>query len=448
MSATMAAAHAASLSLSENSHECVYAGISAARSTSRMTLCSSEPRKCTSSRAASFGGCRQNEGFLRGEGLRFGLPAGPIWGASVLHKESKRTKEAFVVRAGEDYYSLLGVAKNADKAELKKAYRRLARKYHPDVNKEPGAEEKFKEISNAYEVLSDDQKRQIYDTYGEAGLKGAPGMGGPGGMGGDFSNPFDLFETFFGGGMASGRGAAMRNRPTQGDDERQDVVLDFKEAVFGCVKEIQTSRLETCATCTGSGSKAGTSPETCSTCGGSGQVISSARTPLGTFQQVTTCQVCGGEGQISTPCSTCGGDGRVRRKKDISLRVPPGVDNGSRLRVAKEGNAGRRGGPPGDLFVFISVRSDPELRRDGVNILSTVTISYTEAILGTTVKVTTVDGDVDLKIPAGEPYPHGHSRWAPPALVPLGWPRWVRAGAHRSRSGRRGLLAWRAVPCA
>jgi len=310
-----------------------------------------------------------------------------------------------VTRAGRDYYEVLGVSRSADGKELKRAYRQLARKYHPDVNKEPDAEQKFKEISNAYEVLSDDQKKQIYDRFGEDGLKG--GMGGMGGMGGDpFSNPFDLFESFFGGGMGGMGGMGgqrqARNRPTQGDDERFDLEIDFLEAVFGVEKELNTMRLENCDKCSGSGVKAGTKPTTCGTCGGQGQVVATVRTPLGNFQQVTGCQACGGTGQSSTPCPSCGGDGRVRRGKKIQLRIPPGVDKGSRLRVRGEGNAGRRGGPPGDLYVFINVRDDPELKRfENVNISSTTTIPYTKAILGCTVQVRTVDGPVDLKIPPG-----------------------------------------------
>jgi molecular chaperone DnaJ len=325
-------------------------------------------------------------------------------------KLKNKRGQTLIVKAGTDYYELLGVSRSADTKELKKAYRSLARKYHPDVNKEPGAEDKFKEISNAYEVLSDDQKKAIYDQYGEAGLKGGMG-GGYGGAGmGDFTNPFDLFESFFGGGggmggmggMGGRSSAQSRNRPTQGDDERFDLEIDFLEAVFGCEKELDVMRLEDCDTCSGSGVKAGTRPSTCGTCGGQGQVIATVRTPLGNFQQVTTCQACGGNGQTSTPCPKCGGDGRVRKSKRISLRVPAGVDSGSRLRVRSEGNAGRKGGPPGDLYVFIAVREDPDLKRfESINISTTVTIPYTKAILGTTVKVRTVDGTVDLKIPTG-----------------------------------------------
>ncbi|KAJ6682642.1 DNAJ-like protein 1 MITOCHONDRIAL-RELATED [Salix koriyanagi] len=248
------------------------------------------------------------------------------------------------------------------------AYRKLARSFHPDVNKKPDAEQKFKEISNAYEVLSDDEKRSLYDKYGEAGLKGA-GMDM-----GDFSNPFDLFESLF-----EGMGGM----------------------VFGVEKEIEITRLESCGTCDGSGAKPGTKPSKCSTCGGQGQVVSSARTPLGVFQQVMTCSSCGGTGETFSPCNTCSGDGRVRRTKRISLKVPAGVDSGSRLRVRSEGNAGRRGGSPGDLFVIIEVMPDPVLKRDDTNILYTCKVSYIDAILGTTIKVPTVDGMVDLKIPAG-----------------------------------------------
>ena len=325
-----------------------------------------------------------------------------------LTSSRRRQRCSVVTHAARDYYEVLGVSRAADGKELKRAYRQLARKYHPDVNKAADAEEKFKEISNAYEVLSDDQKKAIYDRYGEAGLKG--GMGGMGGMGGDpFSNPFDLFESFFGGGGGMGGMGGMgggqrqnRNRPTQGDDERFDLEIDFLEAVFGVEKELDTMRLENCDKCSGSGVKAGTKPTTCGTCGGQGQVVATVRTPLGNFQQVTGCQACGGTGQSATPCPSCGGDGRVRRSKKIQLRVPPGVDKGSRLRVRGEGNAGRRGGPSGDLYVFINVRDDPELKRfENVNISSNVTIPYTRAILGCTVKVRTVDGSVDLKIPQG-----------------------------------------------
>jgi len=271
------------------------------------------------------------------------------------------------------------------------------------------------EISNAYEVLSDDQKRGIYDRFGEAGLKGGgPGGFGGGGMGGqpgDFTNPFDIFEQFFGGGMGGGGGGGgmggmggqpRRRGPGPGTDERHDLTIDFGDAVFGCSKEVEVSRLEGCGTCSGSGVKAGTTPARCGQCGGSGQVVQAVRTPLGAFQQVMACPACEGAGETAAPCPACGGDGRVRKSKRISLRVPPGVDGGSRLRVRGEGSAGRRGGPPGDLYVFVRVRPSPAgLRREGTTIHSDVDVSYVDAILGTSVQVETVDGPVDLRVPAG-----------------------------------------------
>ncbi|KAH6832831.1 DNAJ heat shock family protein [Perilla frutescens var. hirtella] len=346
---------------------------------------------CISSRNRSL--ASQRSAFYSQESLN------TLFSSGSYNNPCQRRGTRLIVRAERDYYSVLGVSKSASKSEIKSAYRKLARSYHPDVNKEAGAEDKFKEISNAYEVLSDDEKRSIYDRYGEAGLKGA-GMGT-----GDFSNPFDLFESLFEGmggmgGMGMG-GRGSRNRATEGEDQIHNLVLNFKEAVFGVEKEIEITRLESCSTCDGSGAKPGTKASKCSTCGGQGQVVSSARTPLGVFQQVMTCSTCGGAGEISTPCNTCGGDGRVRKSKRISLKVPAGVDSGSRLRVRSEGNAGRRGGPPGDLFVLIDVLADPVLKRDDTNILYTSKVSYIDAILGTTMKVPTVDGMVDLKIPAG-----------------------------------------------
>ncbi|KAL6767292.1 hypothetical protein ACKKBG_A39390 [Auxenochlorella protothecoides x Auxenochlorella symbiontica] len=321
---------------------------------------------------------------------------------------SQRRGSSLVVHAERDFYGILGVSRDADKKTIKSAYRQLARKWHPDVNKEAGAEDKFKDISAAYEVLSDDNKKSVYDRFGEAGLQG--GGGRPGGAGFE-SNPFDIFESFFGGmgggnpfsdafGGGGGRGQA-RDPRVPGDDRGFGLQLDFMEAVFGCNKELDISHLESCGTCSGSGVKAGTTPTTCKTCGGQGQVVQAVRTPLGMFQQVASCPTCGGSGQESTPCGTCGGDGRVRAKKRISLRVPPGIDSGSRLRVRGEGDAGKRGGEPGDLYVMLTVKEHPTLRREGQTIHSDVRVPYTDAILGASVSVTTVDGDVDLKVPAG-----------------------------------------------
>lgn len=319
---------------------------------------------------------------------------------SSFRYKAPRNRQSFVIRASEDYYKVLGVNKGADKAEIKGAYRRLARKYHPDVNKETDAEAKFKEISNAYEVLSDDEKRSIYDRFGEAGLKG---MGG-GGQGVDFNNPFDLFETFFGGGlggMGGGGGQRPRNRAQQGEDIRYDLSLEFKEGIFGAEKQIDVPRLTPCNTCEGSGAKPGSTPSRCSTCNGQGQVMTTTQTPLGAFQQVAICPGCGGAGERSTPCNSCDGEGRERRKKTVTLTVPPGVDSGTKLRVRSEGNAGRKGGPPGDLYVFLKIRDNADMKRDGMSILVQVKVTYLDAILGTTATVPTVDGNVELKIPPG-----------------------------------------------
>ena len=301
-----------------------------------------------------------------------------------------------------DFYQLLGVSRNADADTLKRAYRKLARQYHPDVNKDPGAEEKFKEIGRAYEVLADPGTRARYDQFGEAGLGGAAGMPDMGDMGG-FA---DLFETFFNGfggqGSPGGSARTQRRGPQQGDDLRYDLNIDFKQAIFGEQREIRIPHLETCLTCKGIGAKPGTGPVNCSTCGGSGQVRRATRTPFGNFTQVAECPTCSGMGQtISDPCVNCGGNGVKQVRKKLRINIPPGVDTGTKLRVSGEGNAGLKGGPPGDLYVFLKVKSDSKLRREGINIFSEVSISYLQAILGDTIGIDTVDGRVDLNIPGG-----------------------------------------------
>jgi molecular chaperone DnaJ len=297
-----------------------------------------------------------------------------------------------------DYYDLLGVSRDADADTLKRAYRRLARQYHPDINKEPGAEDRFKEIGRAYEVLSDPQTRARYDQFGEAGLGAAAGMPDMGDMGG-FA---DLFETFFSGFGGAAAGGPRRRGPRQGDDLRLDLTISFQEAVFGIEKEVQIRHLETCSTCNGSGAKAGSGPTTCSTCSGAGQVRRATRTPFGSFTQVAACPACEGSGEvIADPCTACGGQGLQQVRKKLRINIPAGVDSGTRLRVAHEGNAGQRGGPSGDLYVFLSVQPHPQLRRDGTTIQSEVTLNYLQAILGDTIEVETVDGHEQLAIPAG-----------------------------------------------
>ena len=301
-----------------------------------------------------------------------------------------------------DYYEILGVSRRADKEEIKRAYRRLARKYHPDVNKDPGAEERFKEINRAYEILSDPEVKARYDRFGEAGVSSGAGAGYQDFDMGGFA---DIFESFFSGfGGMGGQQAATRRRtgPVRGDDLRLDLKLDFREAVFGGEKEIRISHLETCTNCSGSGAKPGTQARVCSTCSGAGQVRRATRTPFGSFTQVSTCPTCNGNGQvIEDKCDVCGGSGQKQEAKKLKITIPAGVDNGTRLRVSGEGDAGQRSGPPGDLYVYLFVNEDAEFQRDGINILSEIKISYLQAILGDRIEVKTVDGPVEVTIAPG-----------------------------------------------
>ncbi|MDY6784968.1 MAG: molecular chaperone DnaJ [Cyanobacteriota bacterium] len=299
-----------------------------------------------------------------------------------------------------DYYELLGLSRDATQEEIKRAYRRLARKYHPDVNQEPGAEEQFKEINRANEILSNPDLRARYDRFGEAGV--TAGAGGP--DMGDMGGFADIFETIFSGfgGMGTGATAGRRSGPIRGDDLRLDLNLEFREAIFGGEKEIRIPHLETCKVCNGTGAKAGTGSKTCPTCNGSGQIRRSTRTPFGSFAQVSTCPTCNGEGQIvEQKCEACGGVGRKQETKKLKITIPAGVNNGTRLRVAREGDAGNRGGMPGDLYVYLYVKEDKEFKRDNINILSEITISYLQAILGCRLEVNTVDGSHEVTIPPG-----------------------------------------------
>jgi molecular chaperone DnaJ len=305
-----------------------------------------------------------------------------------------------------DYYETLGVSRDADKEEIKQAYRRLARKYHPDVNKESGAEERFKEINRAYEVLSEPEVRARYDRFGEGGVSGAAAAGAGFQDMGDMGGFADIFESIFSGfaGGTPGGQPQQRRRsgPVRGDDLRLDLKLDFREAVFGGEKEIRISHLETCEVCNGSGAKSGTRPRTCSTCSGSGQVRRVTRTPFGSFTQVSTCPTCDGSGTVvEDKCDACDGKGANQVTKKLKINVPAGVDNGTRLRISQEGDAGQRTGPPGDLYVYLFVNEDEEFHREGININSEIKISYLQAILGCRLEVNTVDGPVELIIPSG-----------------------------------------------
>ena len=293
-----------------------------------------------------------------------------------------------------DYYEILGVARTASLDDVKKAYRKMALKYHPDKNtSDPAAEEKFKEAAEAYGVLSDEEKRAQYDRYGHSGL---------GGMGGfdpsQFADFGDILGDLFGFGDLFGASRRRSTRPARGNDLRFDLELSFEDAVFGKEISINVPRVITCATCSGSGAKPGTSPVTCSGCDGRGQI----RYSQGFFAMARTCPQCGGAGKvIKDPCATCNGAGRVREEKNLSVKVPAGVDEGSRLRVAAEGESGINGGPSGDLYVFISVADHPKFTRRDYDIHSEEAISFTQAALGAEIKADTLDGPETLRIPSG-----------------------------------------------
>jgi molecular chaperone DnaJ len=295
-----------------------------------------------------------------------------------------------------DYYEVLGVSRTASTDEIKKAYRKLARKYHPDVNKDdPQAEEKFKEITEAYEVLSDSEKRARYDQFGHAD-PGAAGFGGQGFSGfGDFGGFGDIFDMFFGGG-------GRPRGPRQGADLQYNLQLDFKEAAFGVEKELEIPRMEECQTCHGTGSKPGFSPETCRVCHGTGVQEQIINTPLGRMVNRRTCQACGGDGKrITHPCNECHGAGQVRVRRKIHVKIPAGVDTGNRIRIPGAGEAGEKGAKPGDLYVVVHVREHEFFRREGQDVYCEVPISFVQAALGDEIEVETLDGRVRLRIPEG-----------------------------------------------
>lgn len=306
-----------------------------------------------------------------------------------------------------DYYEVLGVSKGATDDELKKAYRKLAKQYHPDLNPDDqeGAEAKFKEASEAYEVLSDSQKRARYDQFGHAGVDpSAAGGGGYGGYGAGGFDDFDLgdiFGSFFGGGFGGGT-RRNPNAPQKGQDLRYNVDLTFEDACFGTEVDVSINHLEECSACGGNGAASGSSPETCPTCGGTGQVRTVQRTPFGNIQNVRPCDNCGGKGKIvKEPCHTCHGEGRMRKAKKIKVKIPAGIDDGQQVYVRGEGDAGINGGPSGDLILNVRVKKHKIFVRQGYDIICDYPLSFVQATLGAEIQVPTVDGKVSYDVPEG-----------------------------------------------
>ena len=303
-----------------------------------------------------------------------------------------------------DYYEVLGVEKSATDEQLKKAYRRLAAKYHPDVSTEPNAEEKFKEINEAYEVLSDSDKRARYDQFGFAGVDpnfnpGGSPFGGFGGGFGGFGDLGDIFGDLFGGGTRSTRST---NRAARGENITAQVEVTFEEAAFGVEKELNISRIETCDECRGTGAAAGTQPETCTHCRGTGQVRTQQNFMGMTMQSSAPCPVCGGKGKtVKTPCARCKGKGRIKRSQKIKVDIPSGIDDGQSVRIRSQGNAGANGGPAGDLLVAVRIRPHDLFTRDGANVYCDMPISFYQAACGAEIEVPTLDGKVRYTVPEG-----------------------------------------------
>ena len=301
-----------------------------------------------------------------------------------------------------DYYEILGVDRNATKDELKRAFRTKARKYHPDVNKAPDAAEKFKEIGKAYETLSDDNKRQIYDRYGEEGLTNA-GFN-PHSFSMEDIDLSDIFSSFFGGGFGGFSRGYERdpNAPIDGEDLRLDLEIDFLEACFGVEKEIKIKHLEPCEACNSTGIDKDAKDTVCPVCNGQGRIQKSTQTILGSFTSVTTCPNCHGTGKNPKAfCKVCQGQGTIAKEKKLTIKIPKGIDSSSKMRVAHEGNAGRNGGRPGDLYVVVYVKPSKEFIRNGFDIYTELEITTPQAVLGDEVKIKTIHGDFVAKIPAG-----------------------------------------------
>ncbi|MBA2265966.1 MAG: molecular chaperone DnaJ [Chloroflexi bacterium] len=298
-----------------------------------------------------------------------------------------------------DYYDILGVERGADDAEIKRAFRRLAQLHHPDVDRNDGAEQRFKELNEAYRVLSDRQRRSAYDMFGHAGVDGAA-AGGFEGFGGGGFGPFgDIFDAFFGGAPA---GARRRTRVVAGADLRYDLTIEFAEAVFGVTREIVFPTSVTCANCDGAGGEPGTEPETCPECNGSGEKRRVAQTILGQMVNIVACGRCRGEGRITaTPCAVCGGDGLTREERTVTVSIPAGIDDGQRIALEGQGEAGPRGGPNGDLYVAVTVREHPQLVRRGTELYHELPITFPQAALGASLSVPTVEDSEEIEIPAG-----------------------------------------------
>ena len=302
-----------------------------------------------------------------------------------------------------DYYEVLGISKGASEDEIKKAYKKMARKYHPDLN--PGdkeAEEKFKEVNEAYEVLSDADKKARYDQYGHAGVDPNFGAGGAGFDGNfDFGDLGDIFGSFFGGGFGGGR-RTNPNAPQRGESIRMSLAISFEEAAFGCEKEVTVDRMEQCGTCHGTGCTPGTTPEVCPDCHGSGQVQVRRQTPMGVFATSSPCPKCGGKGKIiHQPCKDCHGTGAVRKRKTIQASIPAGIDNGQTISIRGQGHAGKNGGPAGDLLITITIRPHELFRREGTSVLCEAPITFAQAVLGAELEIPTIDGKVKYDLPEG-----------------------------------------------